>query len=129
MLPRTTASVNPVNEIVIFADPECVSTSTKSGKMPSTLIPIFDDSQSSVPLLAVVNTSTVCSAANTTTVSSSIAEKKNEETIAIDSGEDHTINTKLALEDIEKMFADEDFFVSYRGFTQFCCSNFFLWMS
>lgn len=27
--------------------------------------------------------------------------------------EDHTINTKLALEDIEKMFAEDDFFVSY----------------
>jgi hypothetical protein len=110
VLPRTTASANPSNGIVIFADPECVPTSTKFGKMPSILIPIFDDSQSSVPLPAVVNTSTVCSAANTNTVSSPIAEIKNEETNAIDAGEDHTINTKLALEDIEKMFADEDFF-------------------
>lgn len=120
ILPQTAA--NPVNNnsILIFTDPDLAPPSQQPVKS-APFISIFDDSQATSTPLA--NNKKVDSADMIHNDKESVATtfsipvdppesivpeqqpmKQEEDT------EDHTINTKLALEDIEKMFTEEDFF-------------------
>lgn len=102
----------PICTVTVFTDLDLVSQTSPLPKTSSSFLP--------VSIASVTETSNRTAERPKSPVAESSFESKvhveppqvNLSSEVADA-EDHTINTKLALEDIEKMFAEDDFFVSY----------------
>lgn len=135
ILPPAANLVNNSLNITIFTDPDCapppvppqnankssflnnnntknehsavVASHINNQPKPTTSfsIPIFDDSAVSSAAISKKEEEPPTTVAPVNNIA------HNKLTVE-DTNEDQTINTKLALEDIEKMFTEEDFFVS-----------------
>jgi hypothetical protein len=120
MQPVATSTLGP--SIPIFNDADCIPVFDDHQVTPKPAafsIPIFDDSQivepvsQPAPLPREPEPTPVVEVFEefVAPVVAPVVEQPPADPI-IEIHEDQTINTKLALEDIEKMFTEEDFFVS-----------------
>ncbi len=129
----------PTVNIPIFTDPECapISSTVAVNKAPvsNSSFAIFDDSQQdfraptnapveTLPSNVMVSTSIPVFVDSVPSPPKELVAVQQTE-LVLDNHEDQTINTKLALEDIEKMFTEEDFFVSLfsSSYMQKCISS------